>query len=205
MDRLKQIKCLAVACSPRRGGNTDLLARRALEGASAAGAAGELIYLRDYHYAPCAACDGCFKKGRCVVKDDASLIFEKILEADRVLFAAPIFSMGICAQAKMLIDRSQQFWACKYVLNQPVIEDEKKRLGRRGIFISAAGTNLPGVFDGATRVAKYFFKMLDIQMEGVFCYPKVDHKGDILDHPGAMNEVFEAGKKLTGVNIKSFE
>ena len=191
-----KIKCLAVAGSPRRGGNTELLARRALEGAVAAGAEGEIICLRDYHYAPCAACDGCFKEGRCVVRDDASLIFEKILAADRVIFAAPIFSMGICAQAKMLIDRSQQFWACKYVLNRPVIEDEKKRSERRGIFLSAAGTGLPGVFDGALRVTRYFFKMLDIKMDGAYCYPKVDRRGDILKLPEAMTEVFEAGRKL---------
>lgn len=201
MDEGTKIKCLAVACSPRRGGNTDLLARRALEGAAAAGAEAEIIYLRDYRYAPCAACDGCFKKGRCVVKDDASLIFEKVLDADRVIFAAPIFSMGICAQAKMLIDRSQQFWACKYVLNRPVVEDEKKRLGRRGIFISAAGTELPGVFDGAIRVTKYFLKMLDIKMDGSYCYPKVDRKGDILERQEAMAEVFEAGKKLASVKV----
>lgn len=196
MDKKNRAKCLAVACSPRRGGNTDLLARRALEGVKAADAEGEIIYLRDYRYAPCMACDGCFKKGRCVVKDDASLVFEKILEADRVIFAAPIFSMGICAQAKMLIDRSQQFWACKYVLHRPIVEDEKKRPDRQGIFISAAGTNLPGIFDGSTRVVKYFFKMLDIQMKGFYGYPKVDRKGDILEHPDAMVEVYEAGKKL---------
>ncbi|MCL6635329.1 MAG: flavodoxin family protein, partial [Peptococcaceae bacterium] len=178
-----KIKCLAVACSPRRGGNTELLAGRALAGAAAAGAAEEIIYLRDYRYAPCAACDGCFKEGKCVVRDDASLIFEKILEADRVIFAAPIFSMGICAQAKMLIDRSQQFWACRYVLHRPVIQDEQKRAARRGIFLSAAGTGLPGVFDGALRVVRYFFKMLDIRVDGTFCYPRVDRRGDILQHP----------------------
>lgn len=196
MDEISKIKCLAVACSPRRGGNTELLARRALEGATAAGAEGEIICLRDYRYAPCAACDGCYKEGRCIVKDDASFIFEKVLEADRIILAAPVFSMGICAQAKMLIDRSQQFWACKYVLHRPVIGDEKKRTARRGIFLSAAGTGLPGVFDGTVRVAKYFFKMLDIQLEGSYCYPKVDRKGDILVRPEAMAQVFEAGQKL---------
>ena len=196
MGDRNHIKCLAVAASPRKNGNTDQMARQALEGATAAGAEGEVLYLRDYGYAPCAACDGCFKKGRCVVKDDASRIFEKILQADRVILAAPIFSMGICAQAKMLVDRSQQFWACKFILERPVIEDEKKRIGRRGIYLSAAGTNLPGVFDGAIRVAKYFFRMLEIKTEGTYCYPKVDRKGEILERPEAMAEIFEAGKRL---------
>lgn len=196
MEEGDKVRCLAVACSPRRGGNTDLLARRALEGAAAGDALTEIIYLRDYLYAPCQACDGCFKQGRCVVKDDAALIFDRILAADRLVLAAPIFSMGICAQAKMIIDRSQQFWACHYVLKRPVIENEEKRRGRRGIFISASGTGLPGVFDGAVRVAKYFFKTLEFKMEGTYCYPKVDRKGEILEHPAALAEVGEAGQKL---------
>lgn len=189
-------KCLAVACSPRKDGNTEILARRALEGAASTGADTELLFLRDYRYAPCIACDGCFKTGRCVVKDDAGGIFEKILAADGVILAAPIFSMGICAQAKMLIDRSQQFWACRYVLHRLVIEDGEKRRKRHGIILSASGTDLPGVFDGAVRVARYFFKMLDIIPDGVFCYPKVDRKGDILERPDALAQTYEAGRRL---------
>ncbi|MCL6559678.1 MAG: flavodoxin family protein [Firmicutes bacterium] len=192
----KPFYCLAVACSPRKGGNTELLARSALEGAAEAGAEVEIIHLGDFHYAPCIACNGCYKKGRCVVDDGAVPIFEKILKAGGIILAAPIFSMGMCAQAKMLIDRCQQFWACKYVLNRPVIEDEKKRLKRRGVFISTAGTDLPGVFDGAVRVAKYFFKMVEARWEGSYCYPKVDSKGEILDHPMALEEIKEAGRNL---------
>ncbi|MCL6638740.1 MAG: flavodoxin family protein [Firmicutes bacterium] len=188
--------CLALVCSPRKDGNTEILARRALEGAASAGAATEMIFLRDCRYAPCSACDGCFRTGKCVVKDDAAEIFARLLAADGVILAAPIFSMGICAQAKMIIDRSQQFWALKYVLHRPVIEDEEKRRRRRGIFLSASGTGLPGVFDGARRVAGYFFKMLDISGAGSYCYSGVDRKGDILAREEALLEVFEAGFKL---------
>lgn len=188
--------CLAIACSPRKGGNTEILARRALDGAAAAGASTEIIFLRDLVYSPCMACDGCFKNGRCVVKDDTAPVFDKILAADGIILAAPIFSMGICAHAKMFIDRSQQFWACKYILDKPVVEDEEKRRGRLGVFLSASGTGFPGVFDGAARVARYFFKMLDINNTGAYCYSKVDKKGEIHYRPDALAEVYEAGKKL---------
>lgn len=191
-----QPKLLVVAGSPRRDGNTDLLARQVLEGALSAGAVGEILYLRDYIYSPCIACDGCHRKGRCVFQDDAAAIFNKILEADRFVLAAPIYSMGICAQAKMFIDRSQQFWACKYILKRPVIEENNRIRSRAGLFISTAGTDMPGVFDGALRVARYFFKMLDIRMEGAYCFAGVDRKGDILEHDEPMAKVYEAGKRL---------
>ncbi|OAT86438.1 flavodoxin family protein [Desulfotomaculum copahuensis] len=192
----EQIKCLAVAASPRKDGNTALLARQALAGCREAGAETEFLYLADYAYAPCRGCEACSKTGRCVVADDAKVIFDRILAADRLILAAPIFSMGICAQAKMLIDRAQQFWATKYVLKRPVIPEAALRPPRRGIYIATAGTNLPGVFDGAIRVVKYFFKMLEIDLTGTFCYPRVDAKGSVKDHPTALAECLQAGREL---------
>ena len=189
-------KCLAIACSPRKNGNTSILARQALAGAAEAGAETEFIYLVDYKFAPCRACGGCDKTGRCVVKDDVMQIYEKVLSADSIILAAPIFSMGICAQAKMFIDRAQQFWSTKFLLLRHVIEDEEKRNARRGIYLSTAGTNLPHVFDGAVQVAKYFFNMLEINLMGTYCYPKIDPPGEVNNYPEVLQEVFAAGKKL---------
>ncbi len=193
---MRDIKCLGLACSPRPKGNTTVLLERALAGASSAGAATELVRLADYHVSPCRACDGCFNNGLCVIKDGAGDIFAKIIEADRIILAAPIFSMGMNAQAKCLVDRSQRFWATRYVLKQPVIKDTHLRPTRRGIFISAAGTDLKGVFDGAVRVARYFFKMLDIEWCDSLCYPLTDKIGDIYNHPTALEDVYLAGKRL---------
>ncbi|MGB4215618.1 MAG: flavodoxin family protein, partial [Thermacetogeniaceae bacterium] len=107
------LNCLAIACSPRKKGNTSILAQKALEGCRDAGGKTEFLYLVDYNYVPCRACGGCDTTGKCVIKDDSAELFEKILACDRLILAAPIFSMGICAQAKSFIDRSQQFWAYK--------------------------------------------------------------------------------------------
>jgi hypothetical protein len=195
-DDMSSRKCLALACSPRRGGNTRLLAQRALEGAAQAGAETELVLLADHNCGPCRGCGGCDKTGRCVVLDDTAAIYDKILAADGLILAAPIFSMGMNAQGKAFVDRAQKFWAAKYLLGRQVIASEEKRLARRGIFISAAGTGLPGVFDGAVRVARYFFKMLDISYAGAYCYPKTDGRGEILSNREALAEVLGAGLAL---------
>ena len=166
-----------------------------MQGALADGAECETIYLRDLKYAPCIACDGCHKNGSCVVNDDMQEIYKKLLTADRVILAAPIFSMGINAQGKALIDRGQRFWATKYILNKPVIE-RASGPKRKGIFISAAGTDLAGVFDCAVRSARYYFKMLEIDFLDQYCYSKVDAKGDILASPGALEQVYRAGQEL---------
>ncbi|HHW44918.1 MAG TPA: flavodoxin family protein [Desulfotomaculum sp.] len=191
-----KLRFLALACSPRKNGNTAVLAGQALAAAESAGCSTELLHLADYRYAPCRACDGCFPTGRCVLQDDAGLIYEKILAADRLILAAPVFFMGICAQAKMLIDRAQQFWAAKYILKKEGIPGIKNRPARRGIFISCGGTTMPGVFDGSVQVVKAFFKMLEIELSATLCYAGVDKAGDILQKAGALEEVAETARKL---------
>jgi multimeric flavodoxin WrbA len=192
----KPIYCVGFATSPRIGGNTSILLEKALEGAAAAGAKTELISLKNYRFSPCLACDGCFHKGKCVVPDDMQLIYEKMLNADRIILAAPIFSMGMCAQAKALVDRTQRFWSTKYVLKKDVIENKGDRPLRKGIFISAAGSNHKGVFTGALQIAKYFFLMLEAEYTGYYCYQQVDEKGAVLNHPTALDEVYKAGFQL---------
>jgi len=111
--------------------------------------------------------------------------------------------MGICAQAKMLIDRAQQFWAAKYILKRPGIHNAEQHSSWQGIFISCAGTNLPGVFDGAIQVVKYFFKMLEIKLSGIYCYSGVDDKGAIKNNTAALQEVYFAGINLVTDTVNS--
>lgn len=191
-----KIKCLGIAGSPRKGGNTEILLNEALTGAAEAGAETEIISLRHFRYAGCIGCDGCFKEGKCVVQDDMQQIYPKLLAADRIILAAPIFSMGMNAQAKAMIDRTQRFWSTKYVLHRNVITDTADRPPRKGFYISVAGSNLPGVFDGAERVARYFFKMIEAEYLGSYMYTQVDEKGAILTHPEALREVRAAGRAL---------
>lgn len=192
----RPIFCLGIATSPRLSGNTTILLEKALAGAAAAGARTELVTLNSFSFSPCLACDGCFKEGKCVVQDDMQLIYEKLLSADRIILAAPIFSMGMCAQAKAMVDRTQRFWSTKYVLSRDVIIDKENRPSRKGIFISTAGSNHKNVFDGALQVAKYFFLMLEAEFAGNYCYPQADEKGTILNHPEALQEVYRAGLDL---------
>ncbi|MCL6611340.1 MAG: flavodoxin family protein [Peptococcaceae bacterium] len=188
--------CVGLACSPRKDGNTDILLKRSVKTLRDLDVDAEIIYLADLKYSPCRACEGCHATGRCIVKDDAGPVFEKILRAEIIILAAPVFSMGLCAQAKMFIDRAQQFWAARYILGRPVVEDVRLRQARRGMFISCAGTDLPGVFDGPARVARYFFKIMDIRLAGTFCYSGVDKKGTILTRAGAMDEIADFSAKL---------
>lgn len=190
------IYCVGLSTSPRREGNTDTLLTKALEGAEKAGAKTEYLRLSDYRFSPCIGCNGCFRDGNCVINDDMQRIYPKLLEADRIILAAPIFSMGMCAQAKSMVDRTQRFWSTKYILKRNVIINKELRPARKGIYISASGSDHKNVFDGALQVARYFFLMLEADFTGSFCYSKIDEKGDVFKHPEILQEVFDAGYEL---------
>jgi len=188
------MKVLGIFGSPRRGGNTDILLEETLKGAQKEGAEVDRIYLTDYAITPCKECHGCDHTGQCVILDDMQKIYPKLLESDIVILASPIFFYGVTAWAKALIDRSQALWAKKYLLKDPSLGKEERK--RKGFFISVGATKGPRVFEGAILTAKYFFDVLNAEYVGELVFREVDGKGDILKHPEALQQAFEAGRRL---------
>ena len=188
------LKVLGLFGSPRRGGNTDLLLEETLKGSETEGAEVERIHLSDFTITPCKECHGCDQTGNCVILDDMEKIYPKLIEADIIILASPIFFYGITAWAKALIDRSQALWARKYLLKDPSMGKGGRK--KRGFFISVGATKGQKVFEGAILTAKYFFDALNAEYAGELVFRGVDAKGDILKQQGALQEAFEAGRKL---------
>ena len=188
------MKVLGIFGSPRRGGNTELLLEEALRGAEKEGAKVERLYLSEFTITPCKECHGCDNTGNCVIMDDMGKIYPKLLEADIIILASPIFFYGVTAWAKAMIDRSQAFWARKYLLKDPSLGKEGKK--RKGFFISVGATKGPKVFEGAIQTVKYFFDVLNVEYVGELVFRNVEAKGDILKHPEALQQAFEAGRRL---------
>jgi multimeric flavodoxin WrbA len=193
--KLKEtVRVLGLFGSPRRGGNTEILLEEALRGAEKEGAKVERLYLSDFTITPCKECHGCDETGDCVILDDMEKIYPKLLEADIVILASPIFFYGVTAWTKALIDRSQALWVRKYLLKDPRLGKEGKK--RKGFFISLGATKGKKVFEGSILTVKYFFDTLNADYAGDLLFRGVESKGDILKHPEALQQAFEAGRKL---------
>jgi multimeric flavodoxin WrbA len=188
------IKMLAFYGSPRKDGNTAILMEEFLKGARMEGAASETLYLADFSITPCRECLACFTDGRCILQDDMQDIYPRLLAADIVVLASPIFFYAVTGWAKAMIDRSQALWARKYVLHDPSLGKEGKR--KKGFFISLGGTKGQRVFEGAILTAKYFFDTFNAQYAGDLLFRGVDAKGDILKLPHALTDAVVAGRKL---------
>src|SRR4030043_986596 len=189
------MKVLGIFASPRKGGNTELLLEELLKGAEKEGASVERLYLSNFSITPCKECHGCDNTGSCVILDDMEKIYPKLLEADAVILASPIFFYGVTAWAKALIDRSQALWARKYLLKDPSFGREGKK--RKGLFISVGATKGQKVFQGSILTVKYFFDVLNAKYVGQLLFKGVEAKGDILKHPEALHQAFEAGRRLS--------
>jgi multimeric flavodoxin WrbA len=188
------IKILGISTSPRIHGNSDILLRQALSGAESAGAKTEYIHLSDYDISPCIECNACYSRGECKIQDDFQQLIKKMLGADRLIFATPVFFMAVCAQAKMLIDRSQCLWAYKYVLNKQLFSSERDR---RAMVIAVGGSKSKKQFDGIQLTMKFYFDALDINYSHNLFINKIDDFGEIHKHPTAIKEALRLGKELT--------
>ena len=107
-------RVIVISSSLRRGSNSDILADKFLEGAKAAGNDVEKISLVGKDIQFCKGCFACQKLGRCVIKDDVNDIMAKVLEADVVCWATPIYYYEMSGQMKTLIDRMNALYPLDY-------------------------------------------------------------------------------------------
>ena len=107
-------KVLVISASPRRNGNSAALAEKFYKGAVEAGNDAEFISLHDKTIGFCRGCLVCQETERCVIRDDADAIREKMLRADVICFATPIYYYEMSGQMKTLLDRGNPLYTSDY-------------------------------------------------------------------------------------------
>lgn len=116
-DREKEYsmkKVTVISTSLRKGSNSDMLADKFCEGAREAGNDVEKVSLIGKELQFCKGCLACQKLGKCVIDDDANGIMQKVLEADVVVWATPIYYYEMAGQMKTLIDRMNAMYTLDY-------------------------------------------------------------------------------------------
>jgi putative NADPH-quinone reductase len=101
---------LAFNGSPRRRGNTSILLKEFLKGVGECGLHYEEIVAEETSLKYCKGCLRCNVLKRCSIKgDDWSELSEKILTADTLVFASPVYFHHLTAQLKKILDRFRCF------------------------------------------------------------------------------------------------
>lgn len=178
------MKVLAVSASPRRGGNSDVLCDRLLKGAAEAGNEVEKINLSGLTISPCAACYGCRGSGRCVKKDDMERVLDKLIHADAIILATPVYFYSMDAQMKIMIDRCL-----------PRYQEIK---GKDFYYIITAADPEHSAADGTLAGLRGYLRCLPGAKEkGILYGTGTWDKGDVYRHP-SFEEAYELGKTIGG-------
>lgn len=107
-------KVLILSTSLRKGSNSEALAKEFEKGAREAGHHTETVCFHDKTINFCTGCLVCQKTKRCVIRDDADIIAQKMLTADVLVFATPIYFYEMSGQMKTMLDRSNPLFPADY-------------------------------------------------------------------------------------------
>jgi len=118
-------------------------------------------------------------------------LYDKLLAAEVVALASPIFFYSVSAQAKAMIDRTQALWARRYHLKQDFPGPE-----RQGVLLCTAATRGKLLFVGARLVARYFFDAIHVTYAAEILVRGVDEKGAVLQKPEVLEEARDLGRRL---------
>ena len=156
---------LVVTGSPRKGGNTEILADAFAQAAKESGHEVAVRKLSRLKVGPCLACEYCFTHGGVCVQDDAmNEILQDVHKEDMLVLASPIYWFDISAQMKCFIDR---LYAC----------------AKTGFHITSAAMLLdsgsPGVYNAAQAQLKDICDYLNWENKGAFTAPGMVEKGSI--------------------------
>lgn len=179
--------------SPRKGGNTDLLADAFLEGLRDAGGEGEKIFVDDYNIRPIGpVVDNMAERVDVRGDDDFLPTLERVIAADILVFGAPVYWQGLPAQLKAFVDR----WSCYYT--NPLLLD-----GMRGKVWAALvphGAPDPQHHEWVTRSMRVWVEHFEGKWAGHVSVA-AQRKGLVAEMPEVLAAARELGKKSAEMAI----
>jgi len=184
-------KVVIVKGSPRREGNSAILADQVAEGARSLGARVDSFYLHGMDIQPCDACDACQSEPYrgCVIGDDMQILYPKLHDADALVIASPVYWFTVSAQTKLFMDRCYALAGAEgYALR-----------GKQVAIVMTYGDMDP-FSSGAVNAFRTFqdgFRFIGTEIAG-FVYGSASAAGEIRQDKAAMARAYELGRRLAG-------
>ncbi|MEG1312290.1 MAG: flavodoxin family protein [Romboutsia sp.] len=184
---------LIINGSPRKDKNCFSIAKEITNRLDKDNISSKIFNIYDMNIEYCTACGFCDKKGYCKFKDDMTPMYDMFDKAKGVIVISPVHFDCVSAKIKTVVDRTQAIYASKYILNNSMIDRDKKRIG---MYIAVGGsTSYPSQFMGGQIVMDFFFKSINNKL----LYKLHINSTDKLDYKG--NNEF---KNILGENINNY-
>ncbi len=173
---------LVLSASPRRNGNSDILCDQFVKGAQAAGQQAEKIFLGDKTISYCIGCETCMQNGGvCVQDDDMEEILQKMIDADVIVLATPVYFYTMDAQMKTVIDRT----VARYT----------EIANKEFYFIATAAADDKKLLERTIEGFRGFTSCLNGALEKDVIYGTGAWKKGDIKKKEAMNQAYEMGKR----------
>lgn len=182
---------LVLLGSPRKKGNSALLAERIIQGAASTGAKTETVFLHGLNISPCKSCYACQKKGSagCAIDDDMQPLYRKMIQADAWVIASPVYWFSMSAQTKLWMDRC---FALPAYADNP--------FGGKRIAIAMTYGDTDPFTSGCVNALRTFqdaYRYAGAKIVGMV-YGNAMGAGEIADNTALLEAAVELGKKLAG-------
>ncbi len=160
-------KVVVISSSPRKGGNSDILARQFASGAIAAGNQVHIIDVRDLDLKFCTGCLYCQSHENCVLNDGMNGIYDTIQRADVIALATPVYYYSICGQLKTFLDRLNPLYP-------------RTNAFKDFYLLATAAEDEEHTMDGAVTAVQGFIDCFEgVTLKGVIRATGVSGKGEI--------------------------
>lgn len=191
------MKAIILHGSPRKNGNTIKITERFIDGLKLGGVVVDFIDTTKLNISPCLGCLKCEGKDSCVIKDEMTEIYSKIINSDIIVLSSPVYFASFSAQLKTVIDRCQYLHSRKYVLKLDA------EINRDGYLIFSAGSKNRDTINSMELSAKFFMLSANAKLqESIFALDldnvPIENRRDVLDL------AYEVGYKASKKNNKIF-
>ena len=181
-------KMLVLLGSPRKNGNSELLAQSLVKGAEEAGYKTQTIRLNGMKIGGCIDCRRCWSNGsHCFLNDDMKEVYAALDDAEVIVFASPLYFYSWAAQIKPVWDRLLPYFS----------ENSKVDVkGRRAILLATCGDEEDKAFDGLRKCFELACEYCGWKVEGTICAHSVYPAGEIKEKGDWLAQAEKLGKSL---------
>ena len=182
---------VALLGSPRKKGNSTVLAKQIIRGVESVGAKVETVYLNGLNVKPCQGCYACQKKNStgCAVDDDMQSLYPKLKGSDAWIIASPVYWFSMSAQTKIFMDRCFALW------NE---DQEINPLYKKRIAIAMSYGDSDPFNSGCVNALRSFqdaYRYVGAEIAG-YVYGSADAAGEIQDNAEVMAQAYDLGQRL---------
>ena len=172
---------VVISSTPRVGGNSEVLSAEFVRGAKEAGHNVEFIRLRDYDLKYCLGCYACVKEGECIIRDGMNELAQKLVNADVIAIATPVYFYSMSGQLKVFIDRLVPTYSKIHADIYLIATQWDPNPKAMELTFEAIRGCTRDCLEGCTE-------------KGVLYGVDLDAKGDAAKQTDLMNQAFEMGK-----------